>query len=54
MKLAVWDPDEPLRRWRDALMQHAGELGLAIEVFDARAEPDTQADFALVWKPPAE
>jgi glyoxylate/hydroxypyruvate reductase A len=54
VKLAVWDPDEPLRRWRDALMQHAGELGLAIEVFDARAEPDTQADFALVWKPPAD
>ncbi len=54
MKLAVWDPDEPLRRWRDALTQHAGELGLAIEVFDARAEPDVQADFALVWKPPAD
>ena len=23
MKLAVWDPDEPFRRWREALMQHA-------------------------------
>ena len=54
MKLAVWDPDEPFRRWRDALMQHAGELGLAIEVVDATAEPEAQADFALVWKPPAD
>ncbi len=54
MKLAVWDPGEPFRRWRDALMQHAGELGLAVEVVDATAEPDAQADFALVWKPPAD
>ncbi|WP_031407059.1 glyoxylate/hydroxypyruvate reductase A [Thiomonas sp. FB-Cd] len=53
MKLAVWDPDEPFRRWRDALVQHASELGLAVEVIDATTEPDTQADFALVWKPPA-
>ncbi len=54
MKLAVWDPDEPFRRWRDALAQHAGELRLAVEVFDAVEQPDEQADFALVWKPPAE
>ena len=54
MKLAVWDPDEPFRRWRDALAQHAGELRLAIEVVDATAQPDEQADFALVWRPPAE
>ncbi len=52
MKLAVWDPDEPFRRWRDALIQHAGELRLSVQVIDATAEPDAQADFALVWKPP--
>ena len=52
MRLAVWDPDEPFRRWRDALAQHAGELRLAVDVIDACAEPDAQADFALVWKPP--
>lgn len=51
MKLAVWDPDEPFRRWRDALVQHALELGLAVEVIDATADPEAQADFALVWKP---
>ncbi len=51
MKLAVWDPGEPFRRWRDALVQHALELGLAVEVVDAVADPDAQSDFALVWKP---
>lgn len=51
MRLAVWDPDEPFRRWRDALVQHAKEVGLAVEVIDAPADPDAQADFALVWKP---
>jgi glyoxylate/hydroxypyruvate reductase A len=51
VKLAVWDPGEPFRRWRDALVQHALELGLAVEVVDAVADPDAQADFALVWKP---
>ena len=54
MKLAVWDPDEPFRRWRDALVQHALEIGLAIDVIDASAQPDAQADFALVWKPPTD
>jgi glyoxylate/hydroxypyruvate reductase A len=54
MKLAVWDPSEPFRRWRDALMQHAKETGLAIDVIDACAEPDAQAEFALVWRPEAE
>ena len=54
MRLAVWDPDEPFRRWRDALAQHAGELRLSVEVIDAASEPDEQADFALVWKPPAQ
>ena len=54
MKLAVWDPDEPFRRWRDALVQHASELGLAVEVVDATADPEAQADFALVWKPPSD
>ncbi|OYV28353.1 MAG: glyoxylate/hydroxypyruvate reductase A [Thiomonas sp. 20-64-9] len=51
MRLAVWDPDEPFRRWRDALMQHAKETGLAIDVIDACADPDAQAEFALVWRP---
>ena len=51
MRLAVWDPDEPFRRWRDALMQHAKETGLAIEVIDACADPEAQAEFALVWRP---
>lgn len=51
MKLAVWDPDEPFRRWRDALMQHAKEIGLAIDVIDAHGDPDEQAEFALVWRP---
>ncbi len=51
MRLAVWDPDEPFRRWRDALVQHAKELALAVEVIDAPNDPDAQADFALVWKP---
>ena len=54
MKLAVWDPGEVFRRWRDALVQHARELGLTVEVFDAVTAPDAQADFALVWKPPAD
>jgi glyoxylate/hydroxypyruvate reductase A len=54
MRLAVWDPDEPLRRWRDALMQHAKENGLAIDVIDACADRDAQAEFALVWRPEAE
>lgn len=53
MRLAVWDPDEPFRRWRDALMQHAKEIGLAIDVIDAPADPDAQAEFALVWRPDA-
>lgn len=52
MRLAVWDPDEPFRRWRDALVQHAGELRLSVDVIDAAAAPDEQVDFALVWKPP--
>lgn len=52
MRLAVWDPEERFRRWRDALVQHAGENGVAVEVIDARTEPDAQADIALVWKPP--
>jgi glyoxylate/hydroxypyruvate reductase A len=51
MRLAVWDPDEPFRRWRDALMQHAKEIGLAIDVIDAPGDPDAQAEFALVWRP---
>ncbi len=54
MRLAVWDVDEPFRRWRDALIQHAGELRLAVQVIDACADPDAQADFALVWHPPAQ
>jgi len=54
MRLAVWDPDEPFRRWRDALMQHAKENGLAIDVIDACADRDAQAEFALVWRPEAE
>ncbi len=54
MRLAVWDPGEVFRRWRDALVQHARELGLSVDVFDAVAAPDAQADFALVWKPPAD
>ncbi|WP_079418264.1 NAD(P)-dependent oxidoreductase [Thiomonas intermedia] len=54
MKLAVWDPDEPFRRWREALMQHAQETGLAVEVIDACRQPEAQADFALVWKPPTD
>ena len=54
MRLAVWDPDEPFRRWRDALMQHAKETGLAIDVIDACAEPEAQAEFALVWRPDAD
>ena len=54
MRLAVWDEDQPFRRWRDALAQHAAELRLSVQVFDAAAEPDAQADFALVWKPPQE
>lgn len=54
MKLAVWDPDEPFRRWREALMQHAQETGLAVEVIDACSQPEAQADFALVWKPPTD
>ena len=54
MRLAVWDPDEPFRRWREALMQHATDLKLAVDVIDACAEPDAQADFALVWHPPAD
>jgi glyoxylate/hydroxypyruvate reductase A len=54
MKLGLWFADAPFRRWRDALVQHASELGLAIEVFDACADPDAQADFALVWKPDAD
>jgi glyoxylate/hydroxypyruvate reductase A len=54
MRLAVWDPDEPFRRWRDALMQHAKENGLAIDVIDACADRDAQAEFALVWRPDAE
>ena len=51
MRLAVWDPDEPFRRWRDALMQHAKEIGLVIDVIDAPSDPDAQAEFALVWRP---
>ncbi|MDE2176131.1 MAG: glyoxylate/hydroxypyruvate reductase A [Betaproteobacteria bacterium] len=54
MRLAVWDPDEPFRRWRDALMQHAKEIGLAIDVIDAPSDPDAQAEFALVWRPDAD
>lgn len=54
MKLAVWDPDEPFRRWRDALAQHAGELHLSVEVVDAAEMPHEQVDFALAWKPPGE
>lgn len=54
MRLAVWDPDEPFRRWRDALMQHAKETGLAIDVIDACADRDAQAEFVLVWRPDAE
>jgi glyoxylate/hydroxypyruvate reductase A len=54
MRLAVWDPDEPFRRWRDALVQHALEVGLAVDVIDAPAQPEAQADFALVWKPPSD
>ncbi|WP_449371190.1 2-hydroxyacid dehydrogenase [Thiomonas sp.] len=54
MRLAVWDPDEPFRRWREALMQHAQETGLAVEVIDACRQPETQAEFALVWKPPTD
>lgn len=54
MRLAVWDEHEPFRRWRDALVQHAKELALAIEVIDAPSDPHVQADFALVWKPDAD
>jgi len=54
MRLAVWDPDEPFRRWREALMQHAKETGLAIDVIDACAQPEAQAEFALVWRPEPE